>query len=283
MTENMKFWDAMAQPPKSALKTIAGGRLKGFTDVNPQWRYEAMTNQFGPCGIGWKFTIERLWQETAGEELFAFAEVKVMVRAQGGEWSDPIPGIGGSMLVEWEHVGKDNEKMHSNDEGYKMAVTDALGTAMKMLGVAADVYAGKWDGSKYRDTAQPTSTPASATDSPEEKPYCGKHQCQFYKNERDGKTWWSHKIKGTASYCNLETAKNSPPSPKAPPASTSAPTEPTMKTLGDLAAWAYTQGIAEPQMLKLLGAAVLSDIKDVPAAKQTLAEWLKTRDSQGGG
>ena len=33
-----------------------------------------------------------------------------------------------------------------------MAVTDAFSTALKMLGVAADIYAGRWDGSKYRDT-----------------------------------------------------------------------------------------------------------------------------------
>ena len=33
-----------------------------------------------------------------------------------------------------------------------MAVTDAFSTALKMLGVAADIYAGAWDGSKYHET-----------------------------------------------------------------------------------------------------------------------------------
>jgi hypothetical protein len=42
--------------------------------------------------------------------------------------------------------------MHSNDEGYKMAITDALSVAMKSLGVAADIYMGLWDGSKYKQT-----------------------------------------------------------------------------------------------------------------------------------
>jgi hypothetical protein len=32
-----------------------------------------------------------------------------------------------------------------------MSITDALGTAMKMLGVAAKIYEGLYDGSKYRD------------------------------------------------------------------------------------------------------------------------------------
>lgn len=65
-------------------------------------------------------------------------------------------------------VAQESSGLHANDEGYKMAITDALGTAVKMLGVAADVYAGKWDGSKYRDdgpspTPLPKQTPPAPT------------------------------------------------------------------------------------------------------------------------
>ena len=35
------------------------------------------------------------------------------------------------------------------------AVTDAFSTALKMLGVAADIYAGRWDGSKYKESLPP--------------------------------------------------------------------------------------------------------------------------------
>jgi hypothetical protein len=150
MSENMQIWDAVSRPPKEALKQIGGGRLKGMTDINPQWRYEVMTKTFGICGIGWKIDIKRLWTEPGfpkeGEqEVFAFAEVHVFVKVDGA-WSDPIPGIGGNLLIESEYKG-----MHNNDEAFKMAVTDAIGTAIKMLGVGSDIYAGRWDGSKYRD------------------------------------------------------------------------------------------------------------------------------------
>ncbi|MHA1280854.1 MAG: hypothetical protein ACTSQ8_27265, partial [Candidatus Helarchaeota archaeon] len=40
---------------------------------------------------------------------------------------------------------------YSNDEAYKMALTDALSVAMGRIGIAADIYMGKWDGSKYSD------------------------------------------------------------------------------------------------------------------------------------
>jgi hypothetical protein len=147
----------MSQPPKYALKTIIAGRLKGKTDINPQWRYRVLTEQFGPCGIGWKYTIDEIWNVQAHNEILAFARVSLYVKI-GETWSDPIPGIGGSKLVEQESKGP-----HPNDEGYKMAVTDALSVALKMLGVASDIYMGLWDGSKYRDALP--SEPKKTTNS----------------------------------------------------------------------------------------------------------------------
>lgn len=147
MTEkNKSIWDQVKQPPAWALKPITAGRLKGKSDINPQWRYQVMTEVFGPCGIGWKFEIKRIWTESgATDQVFAMAEIVLYVK-HDDIWSDPIPGVGGSMLIVQEKNG-----LYCNDEAYKMAVTDALSTAMKMLGVAADVYMGLWDGTKYRN------------------------------------------------------------------------------------------------------------------------------------
>ena len=151
MKENMKVWDAVKQPPKFALRQIQGGRLAGKTDINPQWRYQVMTEQFGVCGVGWYYEVKRVWSEPGSEgQVFAFAEIYLYA----GSNVNPIPGIGGSMLIEKEKGG-----LHSNDEGYKMAITDALSVAMKMLGVAADIYAGLWDGTKYKDTEKPKPEP----------------------------------------------------------------------------------------------------------------------------
>lgn len=142
---NLALWNKLNRPPKSALKTIGGGRLKGMSDINPQWRYKVLTEQFGVCGFGWKYTIDKLWLEPAGEEVIAFAMVSLYVK-QDGVWSEPIPGIGGSKLVV-----KETTKLYNNDEAYKMATTDAVSVAFKMLGGAADIYMGLWDGSKYRN------------------------------------------------------------------------------------------------------------------------------------
>lgn len=145
------IYKSLSQPPATALRQIIAGNLKGKTDINPQWRYEAMTEKFGLVGIGWKYEIQKLWTENGAKgEVMAFAQVAVFVRnTDTKEWSDPIVGIGGSKLVNAFSAG-----LQSNDEGYKMAVTDAFSTSLKMLGVAADIYAGRWDGSKYKDTPQ---------------------------------------------------------------------------------------------------------------------------------
>lgn|ERR1041385_2689147 len=146
MSDNLALWNDLKQPPPEFLREIKGGRLAGKTDISPMWRYMAMTNKFGPCGIGWKFVIDRVWAEDASDgQKFAFAQVTVFIK-QDGSWSDGIPGQGGSMLIEKESKGP-----HSSDEGYKMAITDALGTALKIIGVGADVHLGLWDGSKYNN------------------------------------------------------------------------------------------------------------------------------------
>jgi hypothetical protein len=152
MPEKTALWDKLNQPPTWALKSITGGRLKGKTDINPQWRYRALTEELGVCGIGWKYTIEKLWTEPGTNgQVIAFALINLYVNEENG-WSEPIPGIGGSMLIEEESKG-----LHTSDEGYKMAVTDALSVACKMLGVASDIYMGLWDGSKYRNVPNTTS------------------------------------------------------------------------------------------------------------------------------
>ena len=143
-------WDDVRTPPPSALKTIKAGRLKGMSDINPQWRYQVMTETYGMCGVGWKINVVKKWSEPGSDnQVFAFVDIELFIKVDD-KWSDPIPGTGGSMLVTMESKG-----LHSSDEAYKMATTDALSTAMKLIGVASDIYMGKWDGSKYKEEPIP--------------------------------------------------------------------------------------------------------------------------------
>lgn len=162
----IEIYNKLSRPPETALKKITGGKLSGKTDINPQWRYRAMTNTFGLVGVGWKYDLLRVWTENgAGGEVLCFAQVAVYVK-QDASWSDPIVGIGGSKLVQLE-----KGQLVSNDEGYKMAVTDAFSTALKMIGVAAAIYEGLWDGTRYvNHTTQPPNSKQEAGSQPTQQP-----------------------------------------------------------------------------------------------------------------
>ncbi len=156
--QKMAIYESLATPPNDAVKEIKGGNLKGFSDINPQWRYEALTRQFGACGVGWKYTIDSHWTSPAqGGEVLVFVMISFYYK-DGDKWSEPIPAYGGDFLVK-----KDKYGLHGNDEAMKMAVTDALGTACKMIGVAADVYRGLIahgaSDSKYARRQIPSQTP----------------------------------------------------------------------------------------------------------------------------
>lgn len=150
--DNLEIYNAVRNVPESAKKTIQGGSLKGFTDINPMWRIKCLTKNFGPCGFGWYTEILRTWTEEGKDgKVAAFCEINLFIK-RGEEWSRPIRGIGGSMLV---NIFKG--KPETSDECYKMAYTDAISVACKALGIGADVY---WaEGKSKYDTKQEPDVP----------------------------------------------------------------------------------------------------------------------------
>lgn len=154
--KNMNLYEAFRSVPESAKRAINAGRLKGKTDINPMWRIKALTEQFGPCGSGWRYEIVR--KEIvpgANNEAAAFVDINLYYRQEesGNEWSAPIPGTGGSMFVTKESKG-----LYTSDECYKMALTDAISVAAKALGIGADVYWDK-DATKYTGRGKEEDSP----------------------------------------------------------------------------------------------------------------------------
>jgi len=179
--DNLEIWNKVSRPPLNMLKEIKGGRLSGMTDIDPMWRYQELTRLFGPIGKGWTYRVVRTWKEDyANGEVMAHAEVSLEINDY-----KPIPGIGGHRLATKEIKG-----LHYSDEGYKMAITDALSVALKMLGFAADIYMGKFDGSKYIDA--PAASDGSKTSKEKTKNF------KFLKAMADAK-----KMVGDEDYYNI--------------------------------------------------------------------------------
>lgn len=141
--ENMELFNQFSTTPDEAKKPIEAGRLKGFTDINPMWRFKRLTEVFGAVGIGWKFVItDKQIVPGADGVVSAFVDILLYYK-HNDEWSEGIPGTGGSSFV-----AKESKGLYTSDECFKMALSDAIGTACKALGMSADIYFSK-DRSKY--------------------------------------------------------------------------------------------------------------------------------------
>lgn len=149
--ENMAIYEKVREVPENAKREIPAGRLKGKTDINPMWRIKTLTEQFGVCGIGWRYEITDKRMELSPEtnEIAAFMDINLYIKVDG-EWSEAIPGTGGNVFVVEEKNG-----FRVNDDCYKMALTDAISVACKAIGVGADVY---WsdDETKYDEPTEKT-------------------------------------------------------------------------------------------------------------------------------
>ena len=146
--DNMNLFKQFENTPNEARKNIDAGRLKGFTDINPMWRFKRLTEVFGPVGIGWRFEItDKQIIPGADGVVSAFVDVLLYYKLNG-EWSEGIPGTGGSSFV-----AKESKGLYTSDECFKMALSDAIGTACKALGMSADIYFSK-DRSKYTTTSE---------------------------------------------------------------------------------------------------------------------------------
>jgi hypothetical protein len=136
----MKYYNLMRAVPTEAQKRFDNGSFAG-TDIKPQWRIEKLTEVFGMCGFGWYVdVVNRHMEEASNGTVCTFVSINLYVKV-GGEWSKPIYGEGGNTFVK-SIKAKDNKPAYLSvtDEAYKMAYTDAISNAAKMIGLGADIW-----------------------------------------------------------------------------------------------------------------------------------------------
>lgn len=168
MSENTKLWDLLGRTdPKHTKQFKRGGGFSG-TAIKPIWSFRRMTEEFGPCGIGWGVG-EPSFQVVPGDnrEVLVYCTVSVWFK-RGDEPSQSIYGVGGDKVVTYI---KENTQYNrparweSDDEAFKKAFTDAVTNALKLIGVGADVHMGLFEDNKYvREMSEEFSDePAKAT------------------------------------------------------------------------------------------------------------------------
>lgn len=143
MTDNLALWNAVETTPPSQTKPITGKSYNG-TSPKPHYLVHKATETFGPCGIGWGFTIEdERIEEGAGGERMSIARVKVWYEWNGKRGE--VEHIGGTSFSGTRASGKP----FTDEDAPKKSVTDALIKALSMIGFAGDIFMGRYDDSKY--------------------------------------------------------------------------------------------------------------------------------------
>ena len=154
MTNNLELWDKVRRVPQEHLKPFKRGGGFSGTAIKPMWTIHTMTENFGVIGQGWgvdrpEFTI----QSGSNDETLVYCTVGVWVMVDGKP-SGMSWGVGGDKITKYIAANEQYNRparWENDDEAFKKAFTDAVGNALKFLGVGADIHMGLWDGNKYID------------------------------------------------------------------------------------------------------------------------------------
>lgn len=134
------LWDRLGKTdPKHTKQFKRAGGFSG-TAIKPMWAFRRMTEEFGPCGIGWGVDKPEFQVVQAGEETLVYCTVSIWYENANGH----VFGVGGDKVA-----GKNKYGLSTDDEAFKKAYTDALSNALKLIGMGADVHMGMFDDSKY--------------------------------------------------------------------------------------------------------------------------------------
>lgn len=136
---NLDTWNRFADIDPAFTKPITGKSYKG-TSPNPQYVIRCLTELFGPVGqgFGWEVLSDdftplgdevlhwcriRFWHTDKGNSYDAYGQTKALMKTKNGLMLD--------------------------EDAPKKSLTDAIIKAASQLGIAANIFLGRWDDQKY--------------------------------------------------------------------------------------------------------------------------------------
>lgn len=140
MADNLQLWNRFADIDPKFTKPITGKAYKG-TSPNPQYVIQCLTDMFGPVGqgFGWDVVAEEF--TPLGPEVLHWCRIKFWHT----ERANIFDSYGQTKAVYASKEGK----IIVDEDAPKKSLTDAIIKAASHIGVAANIFLGRWDDQKY--------------------------------------------------------------------------------------------------------------------------------------
>lgn len=137
---NLSLWNRHADIDPKFTKAITGKQYKG-TSPNPQYVIQCLTDMFGPVGEGFGWRVLREDFQPLGEKTLHWCRIEFWhtIRENTfesyGQTLAAYPTSSGGFMVD--------------EDAPKKSLTDAIIKAASHIGIAANIFLGRWDDQKY--------------------------------------------------------------------------------------------------------------------------------------
>lgn len=144
-----ELWLRLEKTDPHYTKAFTGKGGFSGTAINGTYIIKRLTEEFGPCGSGWKFVLDD--ERIEGGHVLKSGENARLHIVRGhidyvlnGQWCSTSPQFGQTFLVSENKYGS-----FTDEEAPKKSITDCISKCAVLLGIGADVHLGLFDDSKY--------------------------------------------------------------------------------------------------------------------------------------
>ena len=139
MSNHLDLWNRFADIDPAFAKPITGKDYRG-TSPNPHYVIQCLTDMFGPVGVGFGWEVEQDEFTPIGEEVLHWCRIRF--------WhTDRSNGF--SAYGQTKALMKTKNGLRLDEDAPKKSLTDAITKAASQIGIAANIFLGRWDDSKY--------------------------------------------------------------------------------------------------------------------------------------
>ena len=159
---NLRHWEKHADIDPRFTKPITGKAYKG-TSPNPQYVIKCLTDIFGPVGegFGWDVVAENF--TPLGDEVLHWCRI----RFWHTDRANCFDSYGQTKAVAIAKRGKPEQYAMVDEDAPKKSLTDAIIKAASHVGIASNIFLGRWDDQKYVEQVAQEHVQREANDAAE--------------------------------------------------------------------------------------------------------------------